>query len=110
MSDQDLGKIVRVMRFIYINPVVLIGLATAVAGPVMFVALVAGPVAARLLRPATGGLLAAGFAGAFLLLVADLVARRLLPTELPTGVVTGAVGAPYLLWLLTTANREGAGG
>ncbi|TDV47927.1 FecCD transport family protein [Actinophytocola oryzae] len=53
---------------------------------------------------------AAGFTGASLLLVADLVARHVLPTELPTGVVTGAVGAPYLLWLLATANRAGSGG
>ena len=27
-------------------------------------------------------------------------------SQLPTGVVTGAVGAPYLLWLLATTNRE----
>jgi iron complex transport system permease protein len=90
--------------------VVLVGLATAVAGPIMFVALVAGPVAGRLLGPATGGVLAAGFTGSGLLVLADLVARHALPTELPTGVVTGAVGAPYLLWLLATANREGVGG
>lgn len=108
---RGLGTRVEWARFALIAlPVVLIGLATAVAGPVMFVALVVGPVAARLLRPATGGLLAAGLAGAFLLLAADLVARHLLPTEVPTGVVTGAVGAPYLLWLLATANREGVGG
>ena len=36
--------------------------------------------------------------------------RQLLPTPLPTGVVTGAVGAPYLLWLLITTNRQGGGG
>ncbi|WP_133905210.1 iron chelate uptake ABC transporter family permease subunit [Actinophytocola oryzae] len=61
-------------------------------------------------NPATGSVPAAGFTGASLLLVADLVARHVLPTELPTGVVTGAVGAPYLLWLLATANRAGSGG
>lgn len=106
-----LGTRVELARFALIAvPVVLIGLATAVAGPILFVALVAGPVAARLLGPATGGVLAAGFTGAGMLLLADLVARHVLPTPLPTGVVTGAVGAPYLLWLLATANREGVGG
>ena len=90
--------------------VVLTGLAIAVAGPIVFVALVAGPIANRLLGPATGGLLAAACVGAALLLAADLVAVHLLPTPLPTGVVTGAVGAPYLLWLLATTNRQGAGG
>ena len=54
--------------------------------------------------------LAAALVGAALLLAADLVAVHLLPTPLPTGVVTGAVGAPYLLWLLATTNRQGAGG
>ena len=39
--------------------VVLTGLATAVAGPLVFVALIAGPIADRLLGRATGGLLAA---------------------------------------------------
>ncbi|WP_433824392.1 FecCD family ABC transporter permease [Actinoplanes sp. CA-015351] len=90
--------------------VLLVALAVAVAGPVVFVALVAGPVANRLLGPATGGILAAALAGAALLLTADLVAVHLLPVSLPTGVVTGAVGAPYLLWLLATTNRKGAGG
>jgi len=90
--------------------VVLVALAVAVTGPIAFVALVAGPIANRLLGPATGGILAAAFVGAALLLTADLVAVHLMPTPLPTGVVTGAVGAPYLLWLLATTNRQGAGG
>jgi iron complex transport system permease protein len=108
---RGLGSRVEWARFALIAlPVVLVGLSTAAAGPIMFVALIAGPVAARLLRPAGGGVLAAGFTGAGMLLIADLVARHVLPTELPTGVVTGAVGAPYLLWLLATANREGVGG
>ncbi|BBH68258.1 iron ABC transporter permease [Actinoplanes sp. OR16] len=90
--------------------VLLVALAVAVAGPIIFVALVAGPVANRLLGPATGGVAAAALTGAALLLMADLVAVHLLPVALPTGVVTGAVGAPYLLWLLATANRRGVGG
>ncbi|MEU4423591.1 iron chelate uptake ABC transporter family permease subunit [Actinoplanes sp. NPDC024001] len=90
--------------------VILVALAVAVAGPIIFVALVAGPIANRLLGPAGGGVLPAALTGAALLLTADLVAVHLLPTPLPTGVVTGAVGAPYLLWLLATTNRQGAGG
>lgn len=88
--------------------VILTGLATAVCGPLVFVALTAGPVADRLLGRAAGGLLPAALVGAGLVLAADYVATYLLPTPLPTGVVTGAVGAPYLLWLLATSNREGS--
>jgi iron complex transport system permease protein len=89
---------------------VLVALAVSVAGPIVFVALVAGPIANRLLGAATGGIVPAALTGAALLLAADLVAVHVLPTPLPTGVVTGAVGAPYLLWLLATTNRQGAGG
>lgn len=90
--------------------VLLTALATAVAGPIAFVALVAGPVADRLLGTARGSILAAGAVGAILCLVADHIAVTVLPVEMPTGVVTGAVGAPYLLWLIATTNRRGMGG
>lgn len=89
--------------------IALVGFSAAVAGPVMFVALIAGPIAQRLTGPG-GGLLAAGLVGAVIVLGADLVAQHVLPVALPTGVVTGIIGAPYLIWLLATVNREGRGG
>lgn len=90
--------------------VVLVALATAVAGPMAFVALIAGPIAVRLLRGVGSGLLAAALVGAAIVLGADLVAQHVVPVALPTGVVTGAVGAPYLIWLLAHVNREGREG
>ena len=87
--------------------IALVGLATAVAGPIAFVGLVAGPIAARLLGPSRASLLAAGFIGASIVLAADLIAQYALPVALPTGVVTGAVGAPYLLFILVAMNRQG---
>lgn len=45
--------------------------------------------------------------GALLVTAADLVARSLLTgRELPVGLVTAIVGAPYLLWLLIRSNRR----
>lgn len=93
--------------------VVAVGLAavaTASAGPVAFVAFVAAPIARRLVdAPLT--LVPAALVGAVLVLGADLVGRRIFaPTELPVGIITGIVGAPYLLWLLARANRIGKGG
>lgn len=78
------------------------GLATAVTGPIGFVALVAPAIARRL--SASGGIVigASALMGACLTSVADLVAREALsPTQLPIGLLTAAIGAPYLLVLLT---------
>jgi iron complex transport system permease protein len=89
----------------------LAAVATASAGPIAFVALVSPQIARRLVRSPGATLLPAGLVGAALVLVSDLAARRLFaPTEIPVGVVTGIIGAPYLLWLLARANRIGAGG
>lgn len=90
--------------------ILLVALATAAAGPIAFVALMAGPIALRLLRGAGVGIVAAALVGALIMLLADLIGQHLLPITLPTGVVTGLVGAPYIVWLLISANRNGAGG
>ncbi|WP_240617886.1 iron chelate uptake ABC transporter family permease subunit [Pseudarthrobacter sp. AG30] len=89
----------------------LAAVATAAAGPVAFVAFLAGPIARRF----TGkpGLPASALVGALIVLAADYFAANLAPllldgTVLPVGVVTGALGAPFLLWLLVTANRKDA--
>ncbi|CAN5316854.1 iron chelate uptake ABC transporter family permease subunit [soil metagenome] len=101
-----LGSRVEVARFLIIAlAVVLVAFATAAAGPIPFVALMAGPITARLLGPAGGGLIAAGFVGASIVLAADLVANHVMPEPMPTGVVTGLIGAPYLVWLLVTVNK-----
>jgi iron-siderophore transport system permease protein len=99
-------RVEHVRRLLIGVGVLLVGVATAAAGPIPFVALMAGPIASRLLGPARGGVLAAGFVGASIVLGADLVSNHLLPSPLPTGVVTGLVGAPYLVWLLATANAD----
>jgi iron complex transport system permease protein len=85
--------------------------ATAAAGPVGFVAFVAGPIARALLAGAGGGFLQAALVGAIVMLGSDMVAQHALPaTQLPVGVVTGVFGAGFLLWFLAAANRQGRGG
>ena len=74
--------------------IVLIGFATAVAGPIMFVALIAGPIAQRIVGHSGGGIIAAGLVGSIIVLGADLVAHHVVPVDLPTGVITGIIGAP----------------
>ncbi len=90
---------------------VLAAVATASAGPVAFVALVSPQIARRLVGGRSLALLPAAACGALLLVASDLVARRTFaPTELPVGIVTAVLGAPYLLLLLARANRIGSGG
>lgn len=91
---------------IVVVAVALTAVATAAAGPVAFVAFLSGPIAARLL-PGASLLAPAALVGAILVLTADLVGGNLLFTTFPVGVVTGAIGAPYLLWLIARSNRTG---
>ncbi|MEU3446309.1 iron ABC transporter permease [Streptomyces thermolilacinus] len=88
--------------------VVLASLATGAAGPVDFVALLAPQIARRLTRGAQIPLLGSALMGALVVVLADLLARRLFsPTELPVGVLTAAVGAPYLIWLIVRGRTGG---
>ncbi|WP_232021450.1 MULTISPECIES: FecCD family ABC transporter permease [Pseudonocardia] len=88
--------------------VLLVAAAVAAAGPVSFVALVCGPLATRAAGPGRGSLPHAAGIGALLVLASDLVARYLVAdVALPVGVVTGAIGAPYLLLLLARARTRG---
>ncbi|MFG2174473.1 FecCD family ABC transporter permease [Streptomyces niveus] len=84
--------------------VLLAAVGVSAAGPVAFVALVAPQVAMRLMRCPTPPLLASGLVGALLLIGADLVARAGLPITLPVGVVTAAIGGPFLVYLLVRGN------
>ncbi|MCV2491610.1 iron chelate uptake ABC transporter family permease subunit [Geodermatophilus sp. YIM 151500] len=86
--------------------VLLASVAVAAAGPLAFVALIAPQVALRLVRSAGPPVFAGGLVGAVLVVGGDVVARTVLPVELPVGIVTAAVGAPYLLSLLARRTRR----
>jgi iron complex transport system permease protein len=105
------GRVEPARGALLLTAVALAAVATASAGPVAFVALVSPQVARRLVGGRTVALLPSAAFGALLLVASDLVARRLFaPTELPVGVVTAVIGAPYLLVLLARANTIGRGG
>lgn len=91
----------RAKVLLLLTAVCLTAAAVATAGPVSFVALMAAPIARRLVG---GGRVALGptaAVGAAITLASDLIAQFAIPgNALPVGVVTGVIGAPYLLWLL----------
>ena len=80
--------------------------AVAAAGPIGFVALAVPQLALRLTGGSRPPLLASAVLGAVLVVGADLVTRTLLPQVLPVGILTAAIGAPYLLWLLVRGRRR----
>ena len=109
-DDVATGLGVRVRRIRLLSIVVailLVACATAVAGPVAFVALSAPHIAHRLCGGGGVGFASSALVGALLVLASDVCAQRLIaPAELPVGVVTGVVGGLYLLWLLIREVRS----
>ena len=83
------------------------GFIVAFCGVIGFVALVAPHVARLLLGPDNRVVIpGSALLGALLLLGADLVGRNVVsPAELPIGIVTALVGAPFFLWLLMRDRR-----
>jgi iron complex transport system permease protein len=75
----------------------------AVAGAITFIGLIAPHMARRLVGPRHAILLptAAGI-GTLILLIADAIGRGAdPPLELPAGMITALIGAPYFVYLLT---------
>jgi iron complex transport system permease protein len=97
----------RTRIMIIVAAVGMIASATAVTGPIAFVAFLSGPIAARIVGNAGSVLIPAALVGAVLVLAGDYVGQFLLPSRYPVGVVTGALGAPYLIYLIVRVNRTG---
>ncbi|PNG24682.1 FecCD family ABC transporter permease [Methylocella silvestris] len=85
-----------------------VGVGVALAGPIGFI----GIVAPHLIRLTVGAdhrlvLPASIFLGGSLLVLADILARTIAaPAETPIGILTGLIGAPFFLWLLSTRMRH----
>jgi iron complex transport system permease protein len=85
-----------------LTAVALAGATVAAAGTIGFVGLMAPHIGRRLVGPDHIGLLpTAGVIGALIVVAADLVGRTIFaPIELPCGLITAAVGAPFFIYLL----------
>ncbi|MEX1081944.1 MAG: iron chelate uptake ABC transporter family permease subunit [Halofilum sp. (in: g-proteobacteria)] len=84
--------------------------AVSVAGSLVFVGL-AGPHIARMLRPDRfrAHWLMSLVCGALLMVLADTAGRTLLaPRQVPAGIMTALIGAPYFIWLLTRHRQSAA--
>ncbi len=100
---KGLGSAVEWQRgLLLLTSVALAGAAVATAGTITFVGLIAPHLGRMLVGSAHEGLMpTAAVMGGAIVVIADLVGRSLFaPIELPCGVITAAVGAPYFLYLL----------
>ena len=85
--------------------VCLVCVATAVVGPIAFIALAAPQIARRAARTPYLPLTVSALFGAALLLVSDFVAQHVMPVTLPAGVITVVVGGAYLVWMISREIR-----
>jgi iron complex transport system permease protein len=100
-------RVERQRGLLLVISVALASVAVAVAGTISFVGLVAPHITRRLVGPGHEGMLpiAALFGGA-LLVLADLIGRWIIaPSELPIGIVTALIGAPYFMFLLVRYRK-----
>ena len=99
----------RIKRRLVLLTAAGVGVSVAVAGAITFVGLVVPHIVRMLIGPDHRWLLpAAALAGAILLLVADTLARIVVaPTELPVGLLTALLGAPFFISLLRRRREYG---
>jgi len=109
-DDTASGLGVRVERTritVIIAAVGLIAFATAAAGPIAFVAFLSGPIAARIVGPGASLLVPSALVGSLLVVTADFLGQYAFGLRYPVGVITGVLGAPYLVYLIVRSNRSG---
>jgi len=82
--------------------VALAGAAVAIGGTINFIGLMAPHIARKLVGPSYGGVIpVSALIGSLVLLLSDLVARiAFIPLDIPAGVFTAAIGAPFFIYLL----------
>lgn len=104
-----LGIPVQRVKWVIVTLVALgVGAGVAVAGGIGFVGLVVPHLLRLVMGPGHRTLLpASALLGAALLVLADLFSRTIvIPAEVPTGIVTALLGAPFFLYLLRRGQRE----
>jgi len=107
-SAAALGIRVRTTRMILLlGAVALLAFATAACGPIAFVAFMAGPIAGRIVGTGASLIVPSALVGALLVLVADFIGQNAFESRYPVGVVTGVLGAPFLIYLLIRTQRSG---
>lgn len=103
-----LGLKLRTSRLLFILcALLLIAFSTSVTGPITSIAFLSGPIASKLSGDSSRNMMSAGLVGAILVMASDIIGQFAFQTHYPVGVITGILGAPYLIFLLLRINRKG---
>jgi len=107
-TARNLGVRIQLCRAaLFLVAVALAAAATSAVGPVSFVALATPQIALRLAGVARPPLIGSAVLGALLVTSSDLFARVAFGgVEVPAGVITAVLGAPYLMFLITRQRRK----
>lgn len=98
----------RIKQVLFFSSSILVGASVALAGSIGFVGLIIPHIMRLLIGPGHRRLIpASALAGAFFLILMDLLARSIFsPREVPVGVFTSLCGAPFFVYLLKRKQRE----
>lgn len=104
-------RVERLKKVIILLVGLSVGAAVSVSGVIGFVGLVVPHILRLWIGPDHRFLIpGSAVLGALLLLGSDLAARTLAaPAEIPIGIITASIGAPFFLWLLMTDKMRGEG-
>lgn len=106
---RSMGSAVQRQRFLLLFfSIALAAAGIAFGGAIGFIGLMAPHIARKLVGPSFGALLpVSAFVGALVLLLADLAGRSLFgPQDIPAGVFTACIGAPFFVYLLYRSRNQ----
>ncbi|MDR0917043.1 MAG: iron ABC transporter permease [Oscillospiraceae bacterium] len=111
LSDDEartMGVSVGKVRFLVIVCATLVTAASvSISGLIGWVGLVVPHLMRRLVGSNYRHLMPASMVGgALFLLIVDNFSRNLLPTEIPIGILTAIIGAPFFIWMITREREE----
>ena len=97
----------KLKKNIILSSAIIVGVSVSLTGMIGFVGLIV-PHMVRLIIGVSHKYLLQGSIvfGAFLMVLADLISRIIIsPAELPVGLITSAIGAPFFLWLIFNMKK-----
>ena len=94
-------------RIIFISAL-MVGVTVAFCGMIGFIGLVTPHLVRLIMGPSHKTLIfGSAILGAIILILADFISRIIIaPAQLPIGIITSALGAPFFLWLIVSQKQK----